>query len=381
MTADIADALQAQADRKVGEKAIREIARMIVARGIDPAEIGRIKRLSGWQNLTKNADGEAEIHDLYGWQIAPAWDDGPKWQPVDRGPAIRVTKPKATTAVTTPTTVVLPDMQCGYFRNASGGLEPLHDEQAIDAALAIVADAKPSLIVLLGDNVDGAELGRYRLSPAFAVTMQATIDYLGTLAGRIRAAAPDARVVWLAGNHEERLQNYILDNAKAAFGWRRANAPDEWPVLSIPYLCRLDEHGVEYMPGYPASEVWITPRLRCIHGHRVRSKGSTAHVYLGEERTSVIYGHIHRIEQAWATRVDHSGAVPLMAASPGCLARVDGVVPSAGQGLDLDGRPLRRPENWQQGLAVITTDGDDFDYEQVRIVNGVATWRGRKYAA
>jgi hypothetical protein len=173
-----------------------------------------------------------------------------------------------------------------------------------------------------------------------------------------------------------------MDNAAAAFGLRQGNTPEGWPVLSVPHLCRLDDHRVTYRPGYPASDLWVTPRLRIIHGDRVKSRGSTAHKYLDDEKSSVIYGHIHRIERAHRTRDDHDGPREIMAASPGCLARIDGAVPSTKQGLDLDGRPLTRHEDWQQGLAVVISDdvSGEFDYEQVRIDRGRAWWRGVKYA-
>jgi hypothetical protein len=73
-----------------------------------------------------------------------------------------------------------------------------------------------------------------------------------------------------------------------------------------------------------------------------------------------------------------------MAASPGCLARVDGSVPSTKQGLDLDGRPLNRSEDWQLGMAIVVLGEDGhFDYEQVRIdpETHAAWWRGRRYQA
>ncbi len=377
---DLASALRTETDRAAGDKAVREMAAELVRRGIEPAELGRLRRFKAWQGYIKNADEQIETVDLYGFELSPSWDEGPSWPIVDRGPAVKVSAPKAGTRPQLGTAVVLPDMQCGYFRNAAGELEPLHDEAAIDVALQIVRAAHPSMVVLLGDNLDGCELGRYRYSPAFAATTQATIDYLATLAGRLRAAAPGARIVWLAGNHEERLVNYVLDNARAAFGLRQGNTPKGWPVLSIPHLCRLDDHQVEYLPGYPASEVWITPSFRAIHGDRVRSKGSTAHAYLPDVRTSVVYGHVHRIEAAYSTRHDHGGPVTVGAFSPGCLARTDGVVPSHGQGVDLDGRPLPRPENWQQGCAVIVTHDDGtYDYEQIHIRNGHASWRGHTY--
>jgi hypothetical protein len=72
-----------------------------------------------------------------------------------------------------------------------------------------------------------------------------------------------------------------------------------------------------------------------------------------------------------------------MAASPGCLARCDGAVPSTKGATDLDGRPLYRGEDWQQGLAVVDFNPDDgqFAYENVAIHDGWARWRGRHYAA
>jgi hypothetical protein len=153
--------------------------------------------------------------------------------------------------------------------------------------------------------------------------------------------------------------------------------------MSVPYLCRMEEFGVEFCPGYPASHVWITDRLQVIHGDKVASNGSTAHKYLSTSKTSVVYGHIHRREWAERTRDDHDGPRTILAASPGCLCRVDGVVPSTKQGLDLDGRPLRRTEDWQQGLAVIPYNEEtgNFVYEQIAIREGWAMWRGVEFTA
>jgi hypothetical protein len=141
---------------------------------------------------------------------------------------------------------------------------------------------------------------------------------------------------------------------------------------------------VEYKPGYPAADLWINKKLKIIHGDRVKSSGSTAHVYLNAEKVSVIYGHIHRIETAFKTREDYSGARTIMAASPGCLARIDGAIPSTRGGVDLDGRPLTRFENWQQGVGVVEyeDDGDHkFSYEVATIYNGWTMFRGKEYRA
>ena len=364
-------------------QAIGKLAALLDRHDIDLDEIGDIKKVSLYQSLTKDADGEAQIHDLVGIQISPAWETGPQWPVVQPGPTVKL--PKSTTSkkeAALKTCVGLPDMQIGYFRNKDGELEATHDEGAISIALSITKDINPELVVLVGDNLDLPELGKYRLSPAFQQTTQAAVDRATEVCAAVRLAAPRAEIKWLAGNHEERLTNFMLDNAAAAFGIRVGTRPDSWPVLSVPSLCRLDDFNIEYRAGYPASCVWINEHIKVIHGDLVRSGGSTAHAYLKREKVSVIYGHIHRREWAEMTREDYDGPRTVTAASPGCLARIDGAVPSTKGGNDLDGRPLTRYENWQQGLSVVQYEEGDgkFNLEMVTIRDGWAMYRGKEYS-
>ena len=303
-----------------------------------------------------------------------------KWPVIQPGPVVNIPRNR-----TKPTKrdlkrcVVLPDAQIGYYRDRKGKLRPTHDETAIAIALSIVRKANPEIVALVGDNLDLPELSKYRVTPAYQQTTQASIDRAAIFCAELRDAAPNAQIVWLAGNHDERLPNHILDNARAAYGLRRGNIPDNWPVMSVPYLCRMEDFGIEYRPGYPANHLWLNQRIRIVHGDRVKSSGSTAHLYLSNEKTSVIYGHIHRIELAYKTRQDYDGPKTIMAASPGCLARIDGSVPSTKQGVDIDGRPLVSYENWQQGLAVVeyeTSAPHKFSYESIPIFDKSACWRG-----
>jgi len=375
-----------EARRVPNSATLGKIAELLERNGIDVDEIGKISRVSVYQGMTKNADGEAEVHDLFGVQISPAFEAGPAWPPVQPGPAVRLPKrvpgqPKQPGKWNT--AVILPDIQAGYYRSATNDLEPIHDEKALAVALQIVGDVKPNLIVMVGDNADLCEFGKYRQTPAYARTTQATIDRLTLLLAQLRDAAPPARIVWLEGNHEARLPNVILDNMAAAYGLRKGNIPDGWPVLSIPYLCRFDDYSVEYLPGYPASSFWINERLKVIHGDKVASGGSTAHKYLATEKVSVIYGHVHRREYAARTRTDFDGPKEIMAASPGCLARIDGAVPSTKGGTDLDGRPVVRHEDWQQSIALVDYEEGDgrFTYQNIAIHDGWAMYGGKEYQA
>ena len=368
------------------QKMLGAIADLLERKNIDVADIGDIKRVSIYQSLIKDENGDAQVHDLAAIQFAPSWDEGPKWPVVQQGPQIQLqkttTKPQKPT--TFKTAVIPPDIQIGYFRNREGNLEATHDEKALDICLAMIKDIQPEIVVLVGDNLDLPEMGKYVTYPAYAQTTQASIDRATMFCAQLRAAAPHARIVWLAGNHEERMPKYLVQNAGAAYGLRKGNTPESWPVLSVPYLCRMDEYGIEYKPGYPAADFWINKKLRIIHGDRVKSGGSTAHVYLNNEKTSVIYGHIHRIETAFKTREDFDGPRTIMAASPGCLARIDGAIPSTRGGVDLDGRPLTRHENWQQGVGVVMYEDDNehkFSYEVAPIYDGWSMFRGKEYRA
>lgn len=366
-------------------KTLGAIASLLESKNIDINEIGDIKRISIYQSMLKDENGDAQVVDLAAIQISPKWESGPEWPVVKQGPAINIPKntskplPKGNFR----TCVVIPDIQFGFFRNKEGVLEPTHDESAIHVALSVIEHLKPELIVCVGDNLDLPEMGKYVTYPSYALTTQATIDRATAFCAEMRSASPAARIVWLAGNHEERMPKYIVQNAIAAYGLRRGNAPESWPVLSVPFLCRMDDFGVEYRPGYPASDIWVNKKLRIIHGDRVKSSGSTAHVYLNAEKSSVIYGHIHRIEMALKTREDYDGPRTIMAASPGCLARIDGAIPSTKGGVDLDGRPLTRHENWQQGLGIVTYEdsGDHkFAYECMPIYSGWGMFRGQEFS-
>lgn len=382
---DVDGLLSAAVKQPSTASTLGKLADLLERNGIDLADVGRVKTVKAWQGFYKDADGEAHTVDMHGIEFVPTFADGPAWPVIQPGPAVKLpaARVKARKASAWRTCLVGPDMQIGYFRNRGGELEPIHDEGAIGIFLAVCADTQPDEIVLVGDNLDLAELSKYRHSNAWVLTTQPTIDRGALLAAQLRHACPDARIVWIEGNHEARLSNFILDNAKAAHGIRVGNAPDAWPSLSVPALCRFDEHRIEYLPGYPASKYWINDKLRVIHGHKVKSGGSTAHAYLATEKVSTIYGHIHRREYASRTREDFDGPKEVMAASPGCLARVDGVVPSMKGGMDLDGRPIPNVEDWAQGFAIVHYEPGDgrFTYHNVAIHDGWAMWGGKEYRA
>ena len=312
----------------------------------------------------------------------------PAWEPVDRAKPVVIQAPKPAKRTNSKHAVhiALPDPQIGY-RNLDSGWDPFHDELAMDVALQITSYLEETdrldTIINLGDFLDLPAQGRFEQEASFASTTQAAFDRGHLFLQQQRAAAgPKAKIVLVEGNHDRRMEKFIAANALSAYGLRRANT-DELPSMSIPYLLRLDEIGVEYIDAYPAGAYWVTERLRAIHGNKARSNGSTAAAYTNADpHISTIFGHAHRLEIQSRTVFNRDGAIRSVAVSPGCLCRVDGAVPSVNGSTHIDGSPAKYYENWQQGVAVITVQPDgEFFTELVQIKDGVAWFRGQKFIA
>lgn len=363
--------------------ALGKIQDLLERNGIDLDDVGAVHKVNVWQGFMKGEDGEPQVVDLAGIQLSPKWAEGPAWPLVQPAKPTRITplrRGSVRDETSWRTGVILPDPQIGFWRDTdTGELDPFHDEKAMAVATRIVRDADPDLIVLLGDVLDLAEFSRFEQEPSFAMTTQASLDRTHLWLAELRANAPRARIVYIEGNHDRRLRKAIVANAKAAFGLRQAaSTPATWPVMSIPHLLRLDELDVEYVEAYPAGTFWINDNLACVHGERLKVSQ-----VVDEERHSVIQGHVHRIALQHKTRRVRGGAKSMLAATPGCLCRIDGAVPSTKGSTDSFGKPIYRPEDWQQGIGVVTYEEGDgrFHLEIVPIHDGTAVWRGREVAA
>lgn len=368
------------------------VAQLLADSGIDASDVSRIDKvtLGTYQGLAKDAEGEIVVTDLHRASVvlSPTWR-GPDWPVVQpaKPTLIRPAKPpKRTPALVGgwETAVVLPDPQIG-FRRFEEGLDPFHDDRALDVAVQIIAalqrDSGVHQIVNLGDFLDLPAQGKYEQEAAFATTTQHAIDRGYVFLSEQRANAPDAKIVLLEGNHDRRMQKFITINAQSAFGLRRAQSPQDWPVMSLPYLLRLDEVDVDYIDAYPAGMWWINDKLRAIHGDKVRSNGSTAAAFSNDmPHISTVFGHIHRQEIQSRTTFDRDGKIKTMAISPGCLCRADGAVPSVKGSVGIDGRPATYYENWQQGLAVVHYRPEgSFHVDLVHIDDGRTLFRGQEF--
>ncbi len=371
---------------QTADAGVTALEKILRENDISLAEVGSI-RFSSWQQGQKGADGEAEVLNLGGASVTLKVDskltEGPQWPVIKPADPVKIERKKVVkTTSKIKTAVIFPDQQYGFRRDIrTGELDPFHDKKAIAVAMNIARDIEPNLIINLGDLLDFPMFGRFDQEPGFQATTQATIDEAyNDLAEQTEIAD---EVIEFEGNHDKRLQTYIQKNAMAAFGLTRANAPDEWPVLSVQNLLRLDELGVKYVDGYPNGEYYINERLRCEHGVKVAPRGKIAAKIVADENVSVITGHNHRVESVYKTTSTRNGSRVNLGMTLGCLCRTDGTVPSTKTGIDAFGKPILGQMDWQQAVGVVEyVEGDGaFNVTPVLIHDGTALLDGKLYEA
>lgn len=334
-----------------------------------------------YQQASKHPEtGEVTVTELHknGVQIiADAKDFKPKFPVVH--PAEFTIKPftvKTDNKKQLKKAVVITDTQIGYWKLFSGGLEPFHDLSAMSIVVQAIADIQPDIIVHVGDIVDLPMYSRFFQEKAFQNTLQPTINFTARFFALLRNTAPNARIVAIEGNHDIRFQNKMQEHNMEAVGVRKPDDLSDFPIHSIPNFLNFEKSGVEYRDGYPASKFDLNDNLQIVHGDLVRAPGLSPRAYLDAYDMSTCFGHIHRQEELKETKNKANGKASYRwAGCFGTLCRIDGAVPSVKNGIDKDGRPLTRYENWHHGFGTIDYEEGDGEFS----CNAIYINTGRGY--
>lgn len=354
--------------------------RFIASKGQDPDQV---TFTWGW---TSNATGSGYWNKLNNVRPIGATADGsPSWPVIQPAAPVNVTIADRPAKPVRGMKLALKgaDTQIGFRRQADGSLDPFHDDKAMEVFSRAAHKMQPDKIQILGDFLDLASQGRFAQEASFAQTTQAALDRGHRFLAELRAGCPNAEIVIIEGNHDKRMQNFIETNAVAAFGLKRAGLPESWPVMSLPYLLRLDEIGIAYVDAYPAATDWDNDTTRNIHGTKANSKGSTTAQYIHQlPHLNTWAGHTHRVEITYHSVIGPRGEpIESYSANPGCLCRVDGAVPSVNGAIGADGTAARIVENWSQGFGVAYYNDTESWPAVYRIRNGVALIDGMELVA
>ena len=153
---------------------------------------------------------------------------------------------------------------------------PYEDRRAVGLMFDAMSSYQPDTVIVMGDFVDCLAVSHFAKDPRRVYGLESEIDHAKTYLDKIDAP----RKIYVAGNHEDRLQRYLMDKA-----------PEVMPFVDIPKLLDLDAKGWEYVP-YKSST-----RIGKLHvTHDVGSAGRY-NVYrtLDAFQASVVTGHTHRL--------------------------------------------------------------------------------------
>lgn len=359
---------------------------------IDPEGVtitgGRIAEHGVVTNNRKT--GEVTTHVLYAKNASfKPKVELPKWpviQPATQRPIVYTPKVELVGSANTQRIFLWPDTQIGFYRSVqSGQLTPMHDLAAIDVALQMLRDFRPTRVVILGDLIDLPMLSRWLQLPEFQHTLQPALNYTYLLLANIRSiVGEDCKIDYLAGNHERRMAEYVAKNAIAAHEIRPAEVnldlidpvtfvskAWDWPAWSIPKLLQLASLGIEYSAEYPGGEVWLNDRNVCTHPPEKSTKK--------EIRANVYHGHIPRATVDTRTIHNrHDSPEFSMVAVPGLMGTSDLTDKSSLSRTKTTSSGSRM--NWQQGIGTLLIFDEHHEkYEIGRIKNGWGALGDKQY--
>lgn len=157
---------------------------------------------------------------------------------------------------------------------------PYHDDKALKAVYKFLEQHPVDTIILNGDILDFYDVSSFDKDPSRINSLQKEIDMATKFFKKLRNLAPKARIIFVKGNHEDRLERYLRKHPELY----SLNA------LKLPNLLNLDNYVIEYSPkGFKLGS------LKIIHGDIVRKFSAyTARGELEKHDSSGISSHTHR---------------------------------------------------------------------------------------
>jgi len=165
---------------------------------------------------------------------------------------------------------------------------PFHDEDALEMVLERGQEMKAKTVLIMGDLADCYQLSVFLKDPRqrhFADEVLVVREILA----EIRKALPKARIIWKKGNHEFRLDSYIMRQAPELY---------DLDVMSFAGIYHLSEYKVELVDD---KQLIRYKNLFFIHGHEYRgsmfSPVNPARTLFLKAKRSAVEWHLHRASE------------------------------------------------------------------------------------
>jgi predicted phosphodiesterase len=233
---------------------------------------------------------------------------------------------------------------------------PYQSDKAVALVKAYAKDYKPQHFVVNGDLVDFYGLSRFDKSPERKHSVNDELVEARKLLKEFRGiVGPKAKMYFVEGNHEQRLQRYLSRNPELA----------DLPELKVDKLLHLKEADVKYVK--VDGDYWAedTGHVKfgdvvVLHGDSrlngastSRNAGYSAMNTMKTMGSSVVMGHVHRLATVYS-RSAHKDTVGM---EGGCLCKIPGNA------------------NWQQGFSTFEVHGGKGKNFRTHLIEG-----GKLYA-
>lgn len=199
------------------------------------------------------------------------------------------------------------------------------DQAALAAFLADLGSLAGGVreIVLLGDHIDcGGFLAQHHTMGYVAeadYTFEQDVSAANVLLDAIQTTCPRATIHMLEGNHERRIERWIMTQVLA----NKREASYLASLFSAEKVLHVQRRGIHYYKQgifYDGVSLPATIRLgKCYFTHGSRTGRFPARAMLEDFGGNVVFGHTHRMDFAVKRTVDH-GAIG--AWCPGSLCRL-----------------------------------------------------------
>lgn len=197
---------------------------------------------------------------------------------------------------------------------------PFQDNKAVDRAIEYIKDNKPDMVVLNGDILDMFMLSRF--TKGEGRNPMEEISMCQELLKRIRQAVPKSDIFYVIGNHETRLEKYVLNKAPEL-----ASLVED--VFSI---IKVSDFKIRGCASLTLNDTFVFK-----HGTLLGSKsGLSAIKEMENSYMSGCSGHTHRLCKYIARKAGRK----FIWMESGCLC-------------DLNPEYVTNP-NWQQGFCTIS---------------------------
>lgn len=225
---------------------------------------------------------------------------------------------------------------------------PLHDPRAISLVFDVLKDLQPEVLFLNGDILDFYMLNSHGPKhPDIIFNLEDEFNSGRAFLEECREKLPNAKIIFNSGNHENRLDRFIIGNARPL-----------WGFCTVEKQLRLSDLEIEYYPYNTAYRVKGTS-LFLQHSPPSYGENGARTSLLKKPGASFIYGCTHRMQSSFITHATgevHSVHFNGWLGSTTLTDQHQAVYSF-----------IKNHLTWQQCFAVVTVDEPNFFVNQYSI--------------